>query len=272
LEARAGNSVTIHPLADQLEYHEESSNAQVAKYIGGEFIERGDVMLICSKPELGAGLNFACRIRTDEARIEQLIDEVCAWFAERNVPAPVLRVSSLTRPANVAQILERRGFGCIECETQMVLEEADIEPPTNPRVQIEWVQPHELESWVGVQHRAFGGAGNPTPTMIEMARQAAASGMTRQYLARLAERQEIVAAGTLVHWANASGIYGVATAEHARGQGVATALVRRMIHDVRATGEPICLQAQTGGAEQNWYARLGFRVVYDRTGWTKNKT
>lgn len=154
----------------------------------------------------------------------------------------------------------------------MVLEATDIEPPTNPHAQIELVQPHELESWVKVQHRAFGGAGNPTPTMIEMARQAAASGMTQQYLARLAGRGDIVAAGTLVHWANAYGIYGVATLEQARGQGVATAMVRQMIRDVRASGEPVCLQTQTGGAEQRWYERLGFRVVYDRTGWVKNKT
>lgn len=90
--------MTIHPLADLLEYHEEASNAQVAKFIGGKFIEHGDVMLIYSKPELGASLNFACRIRSDEARIEQLIDDVCVWFDARNVPAPVLRVSSLTRP------------------------------------------------------------------------------------------------------------------------------------------------------------------------------
>ena len=40
-----------HPLADQLEYHEEAGNAQVARNIGGDFVERGDVMLIYSRPE-----------------------------------------------------------------------------------------------------------------------------------------------------------------------------------------------------------------------------
>lgn len=253
-------------LADRLEYHEESSNAQAAKNNGGEFVELGDVMLIYSRPEFGAGLNFACRIRSDDARIENLVDDVCAWFDQRGV-APHFRVSPLTRPSNLAQILERRGFVCTETETQMVLESDDTEPMTNPRVIIEQVQPRDLESWVGIQHRGFGETDKPTATMIEMARQSFEAGRNKLYLARL--DGEPVGAGTLVYWANVYGIYGVATAEPARGKGVGTAMVRQMIRDMRASGEPICLQAQTNSAEQHWYERLGFRVVYDRTGWTK---
>ena len=253
-------------LADRLEYHEESSNAQAAKNIGGEFVELGDVMLIYARPEFGTGLNFACRIRSDDARIENLVDDVCAWFDQRG-GTPHFRVSPLTRPPNLAQILERRGFICTEHETQMVLENDDTEPPTSPRVTIEIVQAYDLERWVSIQHRGFDGTDEPTATMIEMARKSFESGRNKLYLARL--DGEPVGAGTLVYWANVYGIYGVATAEPARGKGVATAMVRQMIRDVRAYGEPICLQAQTNGAEQHWYARMGFRVVYDRTGWTK---
>jgi ribosomal protein S18 acetylase RimI-like enzyme len=259
-------------LADRLEYHEESSNGQAAINIGGEYIERGDVMFVHSRAEFGGGFNFACRIRCDETQIDKLIDDVGAWFAARNVSSSVVRVSPLTRPANLAQILERRGFTCVENETQMVLEADDTEPATNPHVIIEQVQPRDLEYWVGIQHRAFGGTDDPSQAMIEMARKSMASGMTQPYLARLANgRGEIVAAGTLTHWANAYGIYGLATMEQARGQGVATAMVRQMIRDVRASDEPICLQAQTKGAEQHWYERLGFRVVYDRTGWSPSQ-
>ena len=254
-------------LADKLEYHEEAGNAQIAKNIGGEFVERGDVMLIYSHPEFEIGLNFACRIRTDEARIEQLIDDVCEWFHSRDV-APHFRVSPLTRPNNLAQILERRKFVCNERETQMVLEGKDTESPTNPRIAIETAKADDLEKCVTIQHHAFGGTGHPSPTMIKMTRASFESGMSTPYVARI--DGELVGAGSLTNWAGVFGIYGVATIETARGQGVATAIVRKMIRDAQARDNaPICLQAETNSSEQRWYERMGFRVVYDRTGWKK---
>ncbi len=261
--------MSLHPLADRLEYHEESGNAQVAQNIGGEFVEHSDVLLLVSRPEFGAGLNFACRIRTDDARIEKLIDEIEAWFAQRNI-APTYRVSPLTRPANLAPLLEQHGYVCVERETQMLLEADDTEPPTNPRVSVEQVQPRDLQRFVAIQHHAFGGSGEPPATSIEMARRSIETGMNAPYLALI--DGEPVAAGTLVTWAKVKGIYGVATAASARGQGIGTALVRQMIRDARASGMPICLQAETSSDTQRWYERLGFRVVYDRTGWTKKKT
>ena len=255
--------------ADKLEYHEESGNGQVAKNVGGECIERGDVMLVYSRPELEAGLNFACRIRADDARIEKLIDEVSAWFESRNV-TPQFRVSPLTQPTNVAQILERRGFVCNEHETQMVLENDDTEPPANSRVSVEIVSSNDLEKFVTIQHHAFGGTGDPSSIILKMSRASFASGISTPYVARI--EGEMAGAGSLIHWAGVFGIYGVATSAKARGQGVGTALVRRIIQDVRARSDaPICLQAETGANTQRWYERLGFRVVYDRTGWTKNK-
>jgi ribosomal protein S18 acetylase RimI-like enzyme len=254
-------------LADKLEYHEEAGNAQVAKNIGGEFVERGDVMLIYSRPEFEIGLNFACRIRSDEARIEQLIDDACEWFHARDV-TPHFRISPLTRPIDLAQILERRKFVCNERETQMVLEGADTEPPTNPRVAIEPAASDALEKGAAIQHHAFGGIGHPSPTIIKMARASFESGMSSPYIARL--DGELVGAGLLTNWAGVFGIYGVATVASARGQGVATAMVRKMIYDVQTRGNtPICLQAQTKSSEQRWYERMGFRVVYNRTGWKK---
>lgn len=258
----------INPLADKLEYHEESSNAQVAKNIGGEVVERGDTLLIASRPEFGAGLNFACRIRTDDTHIGKLIDEVCAWFAQRNV-APHVRVSPLTRPTNLVRLLDQRGFIRTETETQMVFEGDDQEPPTNPRVSVEQVQMRDLESFVTTQHHAFGESGEPSPAAIDMAGQSIESGMNTPYLARLSG--ELVGAGVLVTWAGVKGIYGVATVEKARGHGVGTAMVRHMIRDAGTSGTPICLQVETNSGTQRWYNRLGFHAVYDRTGWTFNQ-
>lgn len=259
----------LHPSADRLEYHEESSNGQAAKNIGGDFIELGDVMLIYSRPDFGTGLNFACRIRTDTSLIETLIDDVSEWFKQREV-APHFRVSPLTRPSNVADILEQRGFVCTEAETQMILQADDVERSTNRQVRIETVALDDLERWVSIQHRGFGGTGQPPAPIIEMARKSFESKRNALYLARL--NGEPVGAGSLINWAGVFGIYGVATEEQARGQGVGTALVRRMIRDVRAqTDTLLCLQVETGSQTQSWYERLGFRVVYDRTGWTRKQ-
>jgi ribosomal protein S18 acetylase RimI-like enzyme len=257
------NQSPIHQLADKLEYHEESSNAQIACHVGGELVQRNDVWFIHSHPELGPGLNFACHIRSDRD-IEKLVDEANAWF-ERHHIAPHFRVSPLTRPANLDQILEQRGFTCTEKETQMVLAGGDTEPPTNSRVNIETIQAHELECWVEIQSRGFGF--HPSPMSFTMARATFEHSGNTLYIARLAG--EPVAASVLVEWAGVQGIYGVATLPNARGQGIATALMRRMICDARARSDaPVCLQAETASGTQRWYERLGFRVVYDRTGWT----
>ena len=256
-------------LADRLEYHEESSNGQSAKDIGGTFIELGDVMLITSHPEFGTGLNFACRIRSDDTLIANLIDDVSEWFKQRDV-APHFRVSPLTRPSNVAKHLEQRGFVRTEAETQMVLEGDDNERSTNRQVRIETVAANDLANWVGIQHRGFGGTGQPSTAIIEMAHRSFESRRSTSYLARL--YGEPVGAASLVDWAGVFGIYGVAVEEKVRGQGVGTALVRRMIRDARANSDaPICLQVETGSPTQAWYERLGFRVVYDRTGWSRQK-
>ncbi len=253
-------------LADRLEFHEETGNAELAIAIGGEVWERGDALLIGTQPEMGAGLNFACRLRSDAASVEKTVDDVCEWFTRRGL-APHFRISPLTRPANLAQILGRRGFVQTEAETQMVHEDQDTEPLANPRVIVEPIKSKEIERWAEIQHRGFGGGGAPSPLAVHVAQATAASPGNTLYLAYL--DGDASGVGVLIEWAGVFGIYGVATLLEARGQGVGTALMRRMIGDVRARSDaPLCLQAETDSPTQRWYERLGFRVVYDRTGWT----
>jgi ribosomal protein S18 acetylase RimI-like enzyme len=258
-------------LADLLEMHEETGNAESARAIGGEILDRGDALLIFSRSEFGAGLNFACRIRSDDEHIEGLVLDVCNWFAQRGV-APHLRISPLTRPKELAQILKHRGFACTETETQMVLAGEDTEPlaSTNGRITISQIENHEIDRWVEIQHRGFG-MGTPSVDTVELAHATVDFGGIRPHLARLDGIP--VGAGKIIAWQGVFGIYGVTVLPEARGRGVGTALVRQMIRDARARGDrPICLQAETGANTQRWYERLGFRVVYDRTGWTRDKS
>jgi ribosomal protein S18 acetylase RimI-like enzyme len=264
-------------LADRLEKHEETGNAESARRIGGEILDRGNALLIFSRPDFGAGLNFACRVRSDESHIEILVDDLCGWFTRHGV-APHVRVSPLTRPANLARLLEQRGFVSTERETQMVLAGVDAERPagSNGRVTIGQIEDHEVDRWVEIQHRGFG-MGAPSRDALDLAHATIDFGGIRPHLARL--DCEPVGAGKLIEWQGVFGIYGVAVLPQARGCGVGTALVRQMIRDARQRGNarahvdaPICLQAETGADTQRWYERLGFRVVYDRTGWTLEKS
>jgi ribosomal protein S18 acetylase RimI-like enzyme len=258
-------------LADLLEKHEETGNAESARCIGGEILDRGNALLIFSRAEFGAGLNFACRVRSDETQIEALVDDVCRWFTQRGV-APHLRVSPLTCPAKLADILQRRGFVSTEAETQMVLAGEDTErlADSADRITIRQIEQHEVDRWVEIQHRGFG-MGMPSKDAMELAQATIDFGGIRPHLARL--DGEPVGAGKLIEWQGVFGIYGVSVLPEARNCGVGTALVRQMIRDARAHGDaPICLQAETGANTQRWYERLGFRVVYDRTGWTLDKS
>ncbi len=256
-------------LADWLERHEETGNAESARGIGGEIWKRGDALVIASRPELGTGLNFACRIRSDDASVDRVIDEVEDWLRARGT-VPHFRVSPLTRPSNLAQILERRGFVQTEAETQMLLAAADVAPPPNPAVIVEQIEASEIARWVEIQHRGFGLTGS-WQTAIDLTNAFVSIGGIKPFLARL--DHAAVGAGMLFAWDGALGIYGVATLPKGRRQGVGTALVRAMIHAARARGTaPICLQAQTDSPTQRWYEHLGFRAVYDRSGWTRQST
>ncbi len=258
-------------LANLLEVHEETGNAESARSIGGEIYDRGDALLIFSRPDFGAGLNFACRVRSDETHIEALVGDICGWFTQRGV-APHVRISPLTRPAELAPTLKQRGFVCTETETQMVLAGEDTEPPANSngRITISQLENHEIDRWVEIQHRGFG-MGTPSVDTMELAYATVDFGGIRPHLARLDGKP--VGAGKVIAWQGVCGIYGVTVLPEARGRGVGTALVRQMIRDARARGNgPICLQAETGADTQRWYERLGFRVVYDRTGWTLDKS
>ncbi len=252
-------------LADRLERHEELGNAENAIRIGGDVWNRGDVVCIYSNPEFGTGLNFACRVRSSDERIEELLDAVIEWFTWHNV-TPHVRVSPLSQPADLAALLARRNFVQTEAETQMVLSCEDTEPPTNPRVTVDLVQPGELETWLRVQNIGFGGNGQVSQLSVDLNEASQRAG-ARAYLARL--DGEPAGAAILESFEHVSGIYGVATLPQARGQGVGTAMMRRMIRDARNLApDPICLQAETASATQRWYERLGFTVVYNRTGWT----
>ncbi len=257
--------MTEHELAEQLERHEELGNAASARLVGGEIWERPEAVAISSHPVFGIGLNFACRVRSTEQGLDELLDELIEWFSWRNCK-PHVRVNPLSQPGDIAQRLKRRGFTQTEAETQMILREEDTERASNPRVTIEKVGMDDLVPWLGIQNLGFGSDGPTSPMSIELNRASIGAGAC-PYWARL--DGEPVGAAMLTSHENAWGIYGVATLPQARGQGVGTVLMRRMIADARERAPgPICLQAETGGYAQRWYERLGFRVVYDRTGWS----
>ena len=208
-------------LADLLEKHEETGNGESARSIGGEVLDRADALLIFSRPDFGTGLNFACRVRSDETVVEALVDDVCGWFTQRGIP-PHLRVSPLTRPSDLAHRLKRRGFVCTETETQMVLAGEDIEPPTRAdrHIAISQIENHEIDRWVEIQHRGFG-MGAPSGDTMDLAHATVDFGGIRPHLARLDGVP--VGAGKIIAWQGVFGIYGVAVLPEVRGCGVGTA-------------------------------------------------
>ena len=72
-----------------------------------------------------------------------------------------------------------------------------------------------------------------------------------------------VGAGLMNRTGQLAGVHAVTTVPSARGQGVASAVVARMLADAAAQGRaPVCLQTGKGDGADTLYQRMGFRVRY----------
>ncbi len=109
---------------------------------GVDTIMRDDLVLICSKDYPSLDTNHAFLLRETPEKIDGLIDEVIAYFKEKDLPTTIM-VSPACTPADLPQRLLKRGFvrqEPDECWVVMEHVQAARVPKTDPRIVVRRVE------------------------------------------------------------------------------------------------------------------------------------
>lgn len=228
---------------------------------GADRDERPGFVLFTARPDADPANNRAILGDVPAAEADATLTALVRHF-ETRAATPRVLLTPLARPADWPERLIRAGF--IETDEREVfltlLDSAEI--PVVPDVTVApAATPADLDRVVAVQHTGFGGAPDDLAqtqrrTHEHLARRDQPWPL-RSYLALL--DGEPAGGATARFGKDLTGIYGVATLDHARRRGVATALLARILADARAAGHDLVfLSAQSGSYAEGYYQRLGF--------------
>lgn len=171
-------------------------------------------------------------------------------------------------PQHLAGFFGDHGYVPLGERLMLTHDLASIPQETSPDVQVEAVSTEShLQEWVRValeswQHPDFPqDFGSLVSTLVSGG---IADGEFTCYLAK--HNGDFVGTGLTNRSGQTAGIHAITTTPAARGQGVATALVTRILSEAAAEGYRIvCLQTGKGDGADVLYKRMGFRTLYTLT-------
>jgi len=193
------------------------------------------------------------------------IENILGEFRKRSVFQPAFYVSSLSRPRNMGNILERKGFRLYDLMYIMSLNSRFKSSPKkiNRQLVIERVNKDTIKSWALVYANAFDIEANALPIIIECSQNALASKSVTLYIGYV--KKEPVAVGALYSQDQISGIYCLGTLKSLRGKGIASMIISRLIDDSFALGsKDVCLQTLHKDGVKDFYLKRGFSIDLTR--------
>ncbi|MDB4897420.1 MAG: family acetyltransferase [Firmicutes bacterium] len=209
------------------------------------------------------------------------VDAVIAEAAGRGA---YITATSLSRPHDLPERLAEAGFRPVLRQAAYVWDgqgvaaaPAPTPPPVRrglfgllggrrqlPGVVVRQIDAAELPAWNAICWRAFGARGNEADALHEKRHAFRTMGTSaRWYLATVGGRP----AGTaILHQTPDLGqVLAVGTDPGSRGQGVATAVMRRLVQDWQQDGSGfLFLDTTPGSPAEQLYLRIGFRQAYVR--------
>lgn len=204
-------------------------------------------------------LNFVARPRFDPAKVDERIESVVEYFAERRLPF-LFYVHPSAGPRDLCHRLERHHLHRWGVQDGMALERLNPEVRANPAVQVEVASDADtLAKAAEIYAAAYHVPASAAAYMRSVMMTALYDPAVYVYLARL----HGIPAGclTLVLKAGVAGLYGLGTQAEYRGHGVGTSLMLRAIFDASALGfRTAVLQAPPGAIRL--YHRMGFETYF----------
>jgi ribosomal protein S18 acetylase RimI-like enzyme len=206
--------------------------------------------------------NAVLRCTVDD-EVSPVVDRLVAHFAGRDVPF-VWVVHPSARPANIADILERRGMRLAESFAGMArwLDAAPIVPAPPPGIDVVQVStPAEREALLDLVAWRWQLPAESRILLPGVTRAFGVGAPGSDVRAWLAMREGVPVAKILLHFAaGAAGVYGVVTRPEARGLGIAAHLTQQALRAAWDAGHRLAVLHSTAAALP-LYDRLGFRSM-----------
>jgi GNAT superfamily N-acetyltransferase len=228
------------------------------------FAERTEVpgaVLFCCEgaadPEFDVALVYSVASETANATLQAIV----GYFRRRG-RRPRIRLSPLSTPVDWPERLERAGFVESSVSLAYFVVPETVRPIASSAISVDRaVSSEDAEQFAAVQVAGFDLPPDRLGWERDLSRLQLTANRHRFYLASLAGR--VVGAGRTVRdVSGATGLAALATLPEARGRGVGTALLARMIDDARLAGShPIFGTLVPGSYPAVMYARLGFVTV-----------
>lgn len=214
--------------------------------------------------------NHAAKLGSEGTDINHLVDEVIAFFKKKN-RRPAVCITSFTRPANLADLLEQSGFKPEGTDAWMFYEKgvpSDSLPVGFSIKQVTSLE--EMQVFVDLFDRAHTGApdepyGKLPPeygeSLLRFYQHSPTDGTVLHYLGCM--NNEPVGYATLIYAGRFAGIYNVGTIPQYRRRGIASALTLRAVTDALIDGVQIVfLITEQGSYNERFYTKLGFTTKF----------
>lgn len=255
--------VDVRWLADRWEENQavlrQSMSDGVADFFGARWV------MLRSVPV--SRFNHVACIRIPSEERHALVAQLRDHFIPRGITNPALMVTPATEPADLGEWLAGQGWSS-EAVPVMAWEPGPL-PPT-PLVEITEAGPDDLDRVFQLVQRVF--FPSASQLYLEIGRRSIWSA------GRIGMRHFIgwvdgvpVGAASLFDWGGLTGIYNMCTLPAYRSQGVASAILARLIRVAQAAGsEAIALVPTPAG--RRLYERFGFRELFRERYYTPSHT
>jgi hypothetical protein len=246
----------------------EATLAIVQVTPGLELHLRPEVILTSSDIFPFLDTTHACLLQAAPLTIDNLLDEVTAYFQAKDLP-PAVFISPACTPANLGERLQRRGFIRQEAEeawlTLNPLPGFDL--PAAAGITVQQIGSTEALTFAGIFMTAFGLPLDVAPAMAQLLTPSLQVPGVYHYLARCGDDPAAICSLICYQKVGILGSAGVIPAH--RGSRAISMLVLEAIHQARQQGAETLLLQTTAGALLERLLRInGFKRAFTRIGYT----
>jgi GNAT superfamily N-acetyltransferase len=256
----------------ELEHHNYAAIIPTAEVTPGmEVVLRDDVILNSSTVFPTPDLNHACLLRATPGTVSALLDEVTAYFADREVPV-TLFVSPACTPEDLTARLTARGFvKQREEEAWMVLEHASDFALAAPArdVIVEQIGPEDAPTFARVFLRAFDMPEDYAPYMAQLLAPSIGLPGVFHYLAHIDDKPAGIC--TLLCYQDLAIVGSAGVLPIRRGRRVLASLAFTVHAQAQRQGIDRALLQTTAGTMFERFLRIsGFKRAFTRACYTRS--